>query len=142
MLTLLIPVDGSVFTGRSIEYAIRRASMSREPVTVHLLNVQTPVKGVNVKLFIRQDSLDALYHDQGMAILDGPCRVMEEAGIACERHIGVGDPGSITIEFARSTSCNEIVMGNKGHGAIAGAVIGSVAQKVVHLAPVPVVLVK
>jgi nucleotide-binding universal stress UspA family protein len=142
MLTLLIPVDGSAFTSRSVAYAIRRAATSSEPVTVHLLNVQTPVKGVNVKLFISQESLDAHYREQGLAILETPCRALEAAGMACEHHISVGDPGEITIAYARSTACDEIIMGNKGHGAIAGAVIGSVAQKVVQLSPVPVVLVK
>jgi len=33
-------------------------------------------------------------------------------------------------------------MGSHGRGALSGAVLGSVAQKVVHLASVPVVLVK
>jgi nucleotide-binding universal stress UspA family protein len=33
-------------------------------------------------------------------------------------------------------------MGSHGRGALAGALVGSVAQKVVHLSPVPVVLVK
>jgi nucleotide-binding universal stress UspA family protein len=33
-------------------------------------------------------------------------------------------------------------MGTHGRGILAGALIGSVAQKVVHLSPVPVVLVK
>jgi nucleotide-binding universal stress UspA family protein len=37
---------------------------------------------------------------------------------------------------------NEIVMGSHGRGALAGAFMGSVAQKVVHLANIPVVLVK
>jgi len=33
-------------------------------------------------------------------------------------------------------------MGTHGRGALAGTLIGSVAQKTVHLSPVPVVLVK
>ena len=33
-------------------------------------------------------------------------------------------------------------MGTRGMGAVAGLVMGSVAQKVVHLAAVPVTLVK
>jgi nucleotide-binding universal stress UspA family protein len=33
-------------------------------------------------------------------------------------------------------------MGTHGRGFIAGAIMGSVAQKVAHLSPVPLVLVK
>lgn len=142
MLTLLIPVDGSEYSDRAVEYAIRRAGALREPVKVHLLNVQIPVKGVNVKLFISPESLDSHYRDEGLALLDGPRRALEAAGVACEHHISVGDPGEIAVEYARNKGCDEIVMGTKGRGAIAGAVMGSVAQKVIHLAPIPVVLVK
>ncbi|MCJ9712965.1 universal stress protein, partial [Bordetella hinzii] len=38
--------------------------------------------------------------------------------------------------------CDRIVMGTRGLGAVGGLVLGSVAQKVIHLSPVPVTLVK
>ena len=43
---------------------------------------------------------------------------------------------------AGKKAVDEIIMGSHGRGALAGALVGSVAQKVVHLSPVPVVLVK
>ncbi len=142
MQNFLIPVDGSRYSDLAVDYAIDRAGSSRDPVHVHLLNVQVPVAGVNVKLFVSRDSLEGYYRDEGMAILDAPRRRLEAAGLTCDYHIGVGDPGQLAVAFARNHACNEIVMGTHGRGAIAGSVMGSVAQKVIRLSPVPVVLVK
>jgi nucleotide-binding universal stress UspA family protein len=142
MRTFLILVDGSEFGERAVEYLIARAAASREPVHAHVLNVQVPVTGVNVKLFVRQSSLQAYYRDEGMKCLEQPRRVLAAAGIAHDYHIGVGDPGLVAIEYARDKRCDEIVMGTHGRGFLAGAVLGSVAQKVAHLARLPVVLVK
>lgn len=142
MLTMLIPVDGSAYSDHAVDYVIRRAALSREPVRVHLLNVQLPMQGVNVKLFISQESLSNYYREEGMAVVGPPRAKLEAAGLACEHHIGVGEPGHVVVEFAKSTGADEVVMGTHGRGALAGAVMGSVAQKVAHLSPVPVVLVK
>jgi nucleotide-binding universal stress UspA family protein len=46
------------------------------------------------------------------------------------------------MDYSNEKKADEIVMGSHGRGALSGAVLGSVAQKVVHLSSVPVVLVK
>jgi len=142
MLTLLIPVDGSGYADRAVEYVIRRAADSRGPVKVHLLNVQSRLVGVNVKIFINQGSLERYYREEGMAILEERIARLRAAGLECEPHIGVGNPGEVTVEYAKDKDCAEIVMGTLGRGGLTGAVMGSVAQKVVSLSPLPVVLVK
>jgi nucleotide-binding universal stress UspA family protein len=142
MLTLLIAIDGSEYSERALDYVLARARTSRDPVRAHVLNVQAPLQGVNVKIFISKDSLDAYYRDEGKTLTTPACERLQAGAIECEPHIGVGDPGEVIAEYAASKSCDEIVMGTHGRGAIAGAVMGSVAQKVIHLAKVPVVLVK
>jgi nucleotide-binding universal stress UspA family protein len=142
MPTILIAVDGSAYSDRAVDYVLRRAAICREPVRVHLLNVQLPLVGVNVKLLVSQESLNNYYRDEGTAALRPVHDRLQAAGLACEDHIGVGDPGQVIVEYAVAKACDEIVMGTHGRGALAGAVMGSVAQKVVHLARVPVVLVR
>jgi nucleotide-binding universal stress UspA family protein len=142
MLTFLIAIDGSGYSDSAVDYVVRRASRCKEAVHVHLLNVQLPLSGVNVKLFIKPESVESYYRDEGMAVLEKPRGVLGAAGIRCDHHIGVGDPAQVIVAYAQANSCDEIVMGTHGRGALAGAVLGSVARNVIHQSSRPVVLVK
>lgn len=52
-----------------------------------------------------------------------------------------GDPAEQIISFAKDGRADLIVLGSRGHGRLAGLLLGSVAQKVVALAPCPVLVV-
>lgn len=142
MPTFLIAIDGSGYSDSAVDYVVRRAGRCKESVHVHLLNVQLPLGGVNVKLFIKPESVESHYRDEGMATLAAPREVLKAAGVSTDHHIGVGDPGQVIVDYARANNCDEIVMGTHGRGVLAGAIMGSVARNVVQLSPVPVVLVK
>ncbi len=66
MLTLLVPVDGSEFSDRALQYAITRAASAPAGARVHLLNVQSAAAGVNVKIFVSADSLETYYREEAM----------------------------------------------------------------------------
>ena len=53
----------------------------------------------------------------------------------------IGDPAEEILSFAQGGGVDMIVMGNRGHGRLAGLLLGSVTQKVVGLAPCPVLVV-
>lgn len=142
MLKLLVAVDGSDSAGRAINHVIKQAGRYREPVEVHLLNVQLPLVGVNIKLFISLEDLNAYYRDEGMKVLGSARGKLDAAGIKCLFHIGVGDPAQVIVQYAEDQQCEQIVMGSRGMGAVANLVLGSVATKVIHLTKVPVLLVK
>ena len=142
MTTLLIPVDGSDYSLKAVDYAVYRARESKAPIEAHLLNVQMALASVNVNLFVSAESLESYYRDEGHRALEAPLARARSAGFTVTPHIGVGDPAKIIIEYVAEKKADEIIMGSHGRGALAGAFVGSVAQKVVHLSSVPVVLVK
>ena len=53
-----------------------------------------------------------------------------------------GDPAEAIIEVARTRNSDVIVMGSRGLGRLAGLILGSTSQKVVSLAPCPVLIVR
>lgn len=69
-------------------------------------------------------------------------KLCERLKIEFQCYVREGDPAQLIASFARRTRCKEIVMGTRGLGRISGLLLGSVATKVIHLATVPVTLVK
>ncbi len=51
-------------------------------------------------------------------------------------------PALTIVDYARETGCNLIVMGTHGRGAMAHLLMGSVAERVVRMAPCPVLTVR
>ena len=50
-------------------------------------------------------------------------------------------PAPSIARLATTHHCEMIVMGTRGMGAVASLILGSVATKVLHLSPLPVLLV-
>ena len=142
MLRLLVAIDGSDNAKRVIRHVVKQSPRYKVPVEVHLLNVQPPLVGVNVKLLITSEELKAYYRDEGERILRGPRRKLDSAGIKYMFHIGVGDPAEVIAQYAADKHCEQIIMGSRGMGSVANLVLGSVATKVIHLVKLPVLLVK
>jgi nucleotide-binding universal stress UspA family protein len=46
------------------------------------------------------------------------------------------------VRLARDRQVDQIAMGTRGMGAVGAMLLGSVAQRVLHQSPVPVLLVK
>jgi nucleotide-binding universal stress UspA family protein len=56
--------------------------------------------------------------------------------------VKLGDAAPEIARAAARTNCESIVMGSRGMGAVKNLVLGSTATKVIHLATVPVTIVK
>ena len=142
MPKILVAVDGSENSGRVIDFLIKKNSWSKQPVEVHLLNVQLSIAGVNVKMFISGESLNEYYREEGAAALKKARERLDAAGLTYTHHIGVGDPAEVIAEYVKSKACDQILMGSRGLGSVSGLVLGSVATKVLHLTTVPVTLIR
>jgi nucleotide-binding universal stress UspA family protein len=66
----------------------------------------------------------------------------EAATVGFETLSRAGQPAEAIAQVARDKSIGHIVMGTRGLGRIQGLVMGSVAMKVIHLAQVPITLIK
>ena len=63
-------------------------------------------------------------------------------GVAYTAHVHVGQPAEVIAKVAEELAARMIVMGTHGRTGVVGLVMGSVASRVVHLAPCPVLLIK
>jgi nucleotide-binding universal stress UspA family protein len=66
----------------------------------------------------------------------------EAAGVAFKKMVRTGQTAEAIAQAARDEGIEHIVMGTRGLGSIQGLLLGSVAMKVIHLAQVPITLIK
>ncbi|HZM44634.1 MAG TPA: universal stress protein [Burkholderiales bacterium] len=143
MLKFLVPVDGSPASTRAIEHLIAIAGWYRETPEIHLLNVQSSLPlGGRVGSFIGQDQIAQYHQEEGLAALKPSRDKLDAAGVPYHYHIGVGDAAETIGKYVTETGCDQIVMGTRGMGSMSNLVLGSVANKVLHLSPVPVLLLR
>lgn len=141
-MKILVAVDGTESASRAVEYVIASRQWLKEPPQVLLLNVQWKIASGNVKLFINQKTIDAYYREQGMAALAQPRALLDAAGMAYAYHISVGVPARAILEYAAERGVDQIVLGAGEKRTLSALLLGSVADKVLHLAALPVVLIK
>jgi nucleotide-binding universal stress UspA family protein len=141
-MKILIPVDGSANAQRAVDYVIKNVPALKEPPQLLLLNVQWNVATGNVKLFINQETINNYYREQGMAGLQLARAALDAAALPYQYHISIGTPAEAIVQYANEQSVDQIVMGRQGHGGLQSLLLGSVVNKVLHLASCPVLLVK
>ena len=143
MRKILVPVDGSDASCSAVTKLISTLGWYAGPVEVHLLNVQPEIPyGGRVSGYIGKDQIAKFHQEEGMAALQPARNLLDAAGVAYHYHIGVGDPADIICRYVAELACDHVVMGTRGMGTVSNLVLGSVASRVVHLSPVPVMLLK
>lgn len=142
-MKILIPVDGSDNALSAIRFHLKSRAQFRDPnaIDLHLLTVQPPLSG-GVTMFISGDEVKKYHQEEGNKELAAARDLLDRAGVRYSVHIIVGDPAQVIAQYAKDHGVEQIIMGAHGRGAMASLVIGSVTQKVLHLADVPVLVVR
>lgn len=137
----LVPVDGSEVSLKPIDWLIFHREDWKELPAIHLLSVQPPLTG-DASRFINADQLKDFHREEGLKALAEAKRLLEAAGIVPQLHVSVGDSAETIVDFAASRQCDQILIGTRGHTGLGGTLLGSVASKVAHKTPVPLLLVR
>jgi nucleotide-binding universal stress UspA family protein len=134
----LIGTDGSPGALEAVRQGIVLARQANAAVTVvYVRPAPLPVLG---DPFYQC----ALSKDFGVAraALAQASRQFSAAGLEGETEVHEGSAADRIVELASSRGADLIVVGSRGRGAIAGALLGSVSESVVHKADRPVLVVK
>jgi nucleotide-binding universal stress UspA family protein len=141
MQTVLVPVDGSPSALRAAQWAGNR--LGQQPgVHLHLVNVQPPVDAWEVTSHLGASQIAQWQATASAAVLEPVATELRAAGVTVTTHGRVGDVATTLADCARDLHCDAIVMGTRGLGPVQSLLLGSTALKVIHLADVPVTLVK
>ena len=142
---ILVPVDGSDTAARGLAEAIRLARAGGGCLRlVHVVDTMaialSPGGG-----YALTPELVAMLEQAGQELLDRARAEAEAAGVAAEtvRHDGLTQRVcDLVIDEAKRWGADLIVLGTHGRRGVRRALMGSDAEQIVRLAPVPVLLVR
>ena len=86
--------------------------------------------------------INRYYQEESEEALSTSKRLLDEARIASHTQMLVGPVAETIVKQAEAQGCELIYMGTRGMGGLKNVLLGSNAVKVLHLATIPVVLVK
>lgn len=141
---LLLATDGSAHGLRAAQFLARHRALAPGEGAVRLLHVSPGLPGTLPET-LRARAREALLgdHQSGFeAAVAEPGRLLREAGFACDPVHALGDPAAEIARSAQVDDCDLVVMGSHGQGPVAGALLGSVVQKVMAATTVPVLVVR
>jgi nucleotide-binding universal stress UspA family protein len=143
MLTVLVAIDGSENSLRALRHLL--SITDSKQLHVHLLSVADPVRMREVALrstLTQTRAVEEAHEQDALELLQGARAILTQGGVSHDAHAKVGPAAETIVSFARDYHCQLIAMGTRGMGAVASFMIGSVANRVVHLTDLPVLLVK
>ena len=143
-MKILLAVDGSKPSLDAAKLLVEHADWYREKPEVELVTVHLPVPklGRMSAAGIGKAEIEKYYREEGEQNLAAAKKLLERSGLAYNAHILVGPVAETIAKHAKGSRCDLICIGTHGRTGIAGALIGSVASKVLHISDVPVLLAK
>ena len=135
---ILVPTDGSPESERAVEEAIELATLTGGRI-VALYVVDT--RDYNTLPEAKWAMLQGELEGEGEDAVERVAERAEAAGVEVETAIERGVPHEAIIEFAESADADAIVMATHGRSGVERFLMGSVTERVVRQAAVPVLVV-
>jgi nucleotide-binding universal stress UspA family protein len=142
MMKMLIAVDGSEHSRRAIEAAAHLARQMQS-VQVVLLNVADAMVFYGELPPFDLEAVERAQSQHQERLLSEALAHARACGLQqVQTQSAVGLAAQEILRVADERGADQIVMGTHGRGAVGSLLLGSVTQRVVHQAKVPVLLVR
>jgi nucleotide-binding universal stress UspA family protein len=144
-MKLVVATDGSPHALRAAALAAR---LARELSKTEVLLVTVghipafamggPGPDAMVDLEIVEQGLE----QAGQAVLEQTKRQFDGTGVTVTTAYRTGDPAAEIVKAATDVQADIIILGSRGLGQIGGLILGSVSERVLHAAHIPVLVVR
>jgi nucleotide-binding universal stress UspA family protein len=140
-MKILLAVDGSPCTRRMLAYIAAHDELLRGGNEFTALTVVAPIPQY-AATYLPADVIHGYYVEQAETVLQPVREFAKQQSWALQTRHEVGHAGDVIAELAQGGHYDLVIMGSHGHGALVGAVIGSVATRVLARCKTPVLLVR
>ena len=141
---ILVSVDGSPDSDKAVKAAAEIAlSKGSEVIVVHGRDISV-VAPPAPPMPVKPPQVEPETEDEAQRLVDEALQELQDAGVSA-RGLVLPFRGRLAqqiVDTAREESADLIVLGSRGMSRIQQIMIGSVANKVIHLSPYPVLLAR
>jgi nucleotide-binding universal stress UspA family protein len=139
MARIVVGIDGSATGREALRFALSEARLRRATLCVgHAWGVP-PLTTTGIGVIPTLDRLEAELAQAAADVIDADLERVGADGVEIERRSLRGDAAGALVDL--STGADMLVVGSRGRGALAGAVLGSVSRACLHHASCPVAVV-
>ena len=141
MNKILIATDGSESAHEALEFGLDLAAeQGARAFVVHVAPVVDVMPYANFGYV--GPSVPHEFDEHDRECLQEAAELGAEKGVDIETALLKGRPADEIVTYADTIDADLIVVGSRGHGAIASALIGSVSRGVLHESRRPVLIVR
>ena len=137
-MKILVPLDGSDFSRGTLAFLASRKTFLADHPALDLINVQ-PSLPARAGALMSEEALAGYYEEESANAFEASGTVPESRAV---RTALVGHPAEVIAREAEDRGADLIVMGTHGRKGIDRILFGSVAEKVVKNASMPVLTVR
>ena len=140
---ILLPTDFSATSEIAFNYVLDLAP--RKASSVHLLHVIDDASVATAYpdgFYVELPGIRAQLAQEATRRLEEMVECCAGRGVAATASVGVGRPATLILETATNSGTDLIVMGTHGRTGLAHLMLGSVAERVLRVAPCPVLTLR
>jgi nucleotide-binding universal stress UspA family protein len=130
--------DGSDHAFHALSLALQMAKQNH--ADLHMVSVE--------EISYLPETIEEVREETGTAarklhsVVNRAREMAGDEGVKLHTHVLAGHPVRDIVDLARDLKADLLVVGGSGHSALYDRLIGSRADRIVHLAPCPVLVVK
>lgn len=141
-MKILLAVDGSAYTKKMLAYLAANEYLKADASHEYTVITVQPALPTRARAAVGKEVVNQYYADEADKVLNPVCKYLERHGVVPQRISKVGPVGETIAKFADGEKFDMLVMGSRGHGALATLVMGSVTTQVLANSSVPVLIVR
>lgn len=138
-MRVLVPIDDSDPARNAIEFAAKEHP-DAEIIALHVIGLQGGAYGEGA--MFAYDELMEAQEERAEGLLEEVSAIAAEHDVEITTETIVGQPSREIVDYADEHDIDRIVIGSHGRTGASRVLLGSVAERVVRRAPMPVTIVR
>lgn len=138
-MEILVAYDGSTPAQKAVEHAARQYP-DAELVLLRVVEAADGSLGAGIELL--KESIRDTREETAADVSDDVADLLDPETVDYRIETAVGDPVKEIVAYAEDHDVDHVFVGNHGRQGVSRVLLGSVAEKVVRRAPMPVTVVR